>query len=83
MVGDDRCDDFRSGMSPYAVEWGARSFDVVSSGKRDPDSKDIVGMSASKARHYANEGNFAKFASILPDTINNTIKQKVFNCIRS
>lgn len=82
VVGSDRVATFKSGMAPYLEEYGIEKFDVVSAGQRDPDAEGVAGVSASKARALAVEGNFKAFAQTLPSTINNATKKSVYNLIR-
>jgi len=82
VVGSDRVERFKGDMQKYLAEWGIKNFDVVSAGERDPDADGAVGMSASKARQLATDGNFAAFAQALPSSINNATKKVVYNKIR-
>lgn len=82
VVGSDRVATFREGMAPYLEEYGIKNFSVVSAGQRDPDAEGAAGMSASKARALAVEGNFKAFAQTLPSSINNATKKSVYNHIR-
>jgi len=82
VVGSDRVERFKGDMQKYLAEWGIENFTVVSAGERDPDAEGAEGMSASKARQLATDGNFAAFAKALPSTINNATKKVVYNKIR-
>ncbi len=82
VVGSDRVERFKGDMQKYLPEWGIENFDVVSAGERDPDAEGAEGMSASKARQLATDGNFAEFAKALPSSINNATKKVVYNKIR-
>lgn len=82
VVGSDRVERFKGDMQKYLAEFGIKNFDVVSAGERDPDAEGAGGMSASKARQLATDGNFAEFAKALPSTINNATKKVVYNKIR-
>jgi len=82
VVGSDRVERFKGDMQKYLAEWGIKNFDVVSAGERDPDAEGAEGMSASKARQLATDGNFAAFAQALPSSINNATKKVVYNKIR-
>ena len=82
VVGSDRVERFKGDMQKYLAEWGIKNFDVVSAGERDPDADGAAGMSASKARQLATDGNFAAFAQALPSSINNATNKVVYNKIR-
>jgi len=82
VFGSDRVERFRGDMQKYLAEWGIKNFEVVSAGERDPDAEGAGGMSASKARQLATDGNFAAFAQALPSSINNATKKVVYNKIR-
>jgi FAD synthase len=82
VVGSDRVERFRNDMQKYLDDWGIKEFEVVSAGERDPDAEGAEGMSASKARKLAAEGNFELFSQALPNSINNATKKVVYNEIR-
>ena len=74
VVGSDRVNELRKGISKYighsdkSKSFEFTEFEVVSAGKRDPDSSGVKGMSASKMRAAAVEGDYKKFKSGLPST---------------
>ena len=82
VVGDDRAKQFDTEMRKYLEEYGIKNFTVVSAGVRDPDAEGVEGMSASKARSLAADGDFKGFSQALPSTINNATKKNVYNKIR-
>lgn len=82
IVGSDRVERFRGDMQKYLEEFGIKNFEVVSAGERDPDAEGASGMSASKARQLATDGDFEGFARALPSSINNATKKVVYNKIR-
>ena len=84
VVGGDRVDEFRKGVVKYIGDDGYQfdSFNVVSAGKRDPDAEDVTGMSASKMRKAASDGDFATFVKGLPSTSNITLSRKLYNSLR-
>jgi hypothetical protein len=57
-------------------------FDVVIAGERDPDAEGVVGMSASKLRAYAVEGNLEGFLSGLAKGISRVQGTKLYKMIR-
>ena len=81
VVGGDRIPDFKK-MADFKRKEGKIDFKVVSAGERDPDAEGVEGMSASKARALAADGNFDAFAQSLPDSVSSAQKKKVFNQIR-
>ena len=88
VVGSDRVQDFKKILERYNGEDKAHGFyefekiEVVSAGERDPDSDGVEGMSASKMRAAAVEGDFESFRSGVPSEANNKIVKKMFNDIR-
>lgn len=82
VVGDDRVSEFKGRMAKYAPEWGIQNFDVVSAGARDPDADGVEGMSASKVRQFASDDNYEQFASGIPNTVNDKVKQLMFQKVR-
>jgi cytidyltransferase-like protein len=83
MVGADRLGEFQGLSHKYNGElYNYDQLEVVSAGDRDPDSDDVTGMSASKLRLAAAEGDFIKFAKGVPDTLGNMEKLELFNVLR-
>jgi cytidyltransferase-like protein len=83
MVGQDRLGEFQGLSHKYNGElYNYDQLEVVSAGDRDPDSDDVTGMSASKLRLAAAEGDFVKFAKGVPDTLGNMEKIELFNVLR-
>ena len=64
VVGSDRVQEFQKILDKYNGEDKAHGFydfdkiEVVSAGERDPDAEGVEGMSASKMRAAAVEGDF-------------------------
>ena len=89
VVGSDRVKDFQSLLDRYNGDenkaHGFYDFDkikVVSAGERDPDAEGVSGMSASKMRQSAVEGDFKTFRSGIPSSLNDKETKKMFNDIR-
>jgi len=88
VVGSDRVQDFQRILDKYNGEdkgHGFYDFDtikVVSAGERDPDAEGVSGMSASKMREAAVEGDFKTFRSGIPSSLNDKDTKKMFNDIR-
>ena len=88
VVGSDRINEFNTLLKKYngvKSRHGLYNFNkinVISAGDRDPDADDISGMSASKMRSLANEGDFTQFSQGLPRNVSNTDAKKVYNEVR-
>ena len=62
VVGSDRKDDFLKLLNRYnGQDYDFRKIDVALSGDRDPDAEDASGMSASKMRKAAADGDYEAF----------------------
>lgn len=67
VVGADRLSEFKRLLNNYnGKEYSFDSIKIVSAGARDPDADDVTGMSASKMRKLAAEGDFAEFKKGVP-----------------
>jgi len=83
MVGQDRLSEFQGLAHKYNGDlYDYDQLEVVSAGERDPDADDVTGMSASKLRLAAAEGDFKKFAKGVPDSLGNMEKMELFNVLR-
>ena len=80
IVGSDRIKEFNVLLNKYngvKAKHGFYKFDdiqVISAGERDPDADDTSGMSASKLRDLAQEGDFNAFAKGVPSSNNSDVK---------
>jgi len=63
VVGGDRVKELEKSISKYVGTDGYQfdHFEVRSAGARDPDAEGVAGMSASKMRVAATEGDYASF----------------------
>ena len=73
VVGSDRVKEFERLLKTYNGVGGKRhgyykfdSINVVSAGERDPDAEGVEGMSASKMRKAASDGDLDSFQQGLP-----------------
>lgn len=83
VVGQDRVKDFKELMNMYnGKEFQFNTIEVISAGARDPDSEGLEGMSASKMRKIAQEGNFEEFQKGLPKKLKSSA-QEIYNDVRS
>ena len=81
VAGSDRVKEFSSLLNNYNGVEGKRhgfykfdSIDVVSAGDRDPDSEGVSGMSASKMRAAASDGDFDSFKQGVPSNFKDAKK---------
>ena len=73
VVGSDRIKEFQKLLNTYNGAKGRHGYydfkdgiDVVSAGERDPDAEGVSGMSASKMRQAAIDGDFKSFMLGIP-----------------
>ena len=81
VVGSDRVAEFKKLLNEYNGVEGKRhgfyefeSISVVSAGERDPDAEDVSGMSASKMRAAAADGDKDAFMTGLPSGFRDGVK---------
>ena len=62
VVGSDRVSDFDTMLNRYnGREYDFERIEIISAGERDPDAEGVTGMSASKMRAAAAEGDYTSF----------------------
>jgi nicotinic acid mononucleotide adenylyltransferase len=82
VVGSDRVGEFETLLNRYnGKEFNFESISVISAGERDPDADDVTGMSASKMRSLAAQGNMEAFKNGLPSKLKSSA-EKVYNLVR-
>ena len=89
VVGGDRVSDFNKLINKYngvksthGYYEFANGVKVVSAGERDPDATGVEGMSASKMRKAAAEGDFESFKTGIPKVMPDKMKKKMFEELR-
>ena len=83
VAGSDRIPSYKELLNKYnGVEYTYKNLDVVSAGERDPDSDGASGMSASKMRAAAKEGDFKSFRSGIADTLDDNEKMELMLEVR-
>ena len=88
VVGSDRVNEFKTLLNKYNCKKGRHGLynfskiNVISAGDRDPDADDVSGMSASKMRKLASDGDFTQFSQGLPRSVSNNEAKKVYNEVR-
>lgn len=83
IAGSDRVSEYERLLNTYnGKEFNYDSIQVISAGERDPDSDDVSGMSASKMRALASEGNYQGFKKGLPTTMRDIDGKRLMNDVR-
>jgi hypothetical protein len=81
--GADRVKEFEKLSNQYNGQlYNFDNIEVVSAGDRDPDAKGVEGMSASRMRLAAAEGDFKTFRSGLPPEVKPAEAKELFNILR-
>jgi hypothetical protein len=83
--GGDRVKEFENLSGNYNGKlYAFDNIEVRSAGERDPDAEDDVsGMSASKQRKAAAEGDFKTFRKGVPASMNDKQARELYNTLRS
>ena len=82
--GGDRVAEFEKLSGNYNGKlYQFDNLEVLSAGDRDPDGDDVSGMSASKQRKAAAEGDFTTFRKGVPSSLNNKQTREHYNNIRA
>ena len=88
VVGSDRVSDFSSLLNTYNGVKSKHGFyeykeiDIVSAGERDPDASGASGMSASKMREAAVQGDFDLFKEGVPSGMSDKDAKNMMNDVR-
>jgi len=90
IAGSDRIPEFETLVGKYNgkpdskgnVPFQFNSYKFESAGERDPDSEGVEGMSASKLRKAALEGDYNLFKQGMSQTIPELLVNQTFNYIR-
>lgn len=81
VAGSDRVGSFQELLNKYnGKEYTFDSIKVVSAGERDPDSDSLEGVSASKAREAAMQGDFDGFATMFAGS--ESLKKQIYDAVR-
>ena len=88
IAGSDRVSEFKSLLNTYNGKkskhglYDFEEIDVISAGERDPDADGATGMSASKMRTAATQGDFEAFLSGASDELTVKDKRNMMNDVR-
>ena len=81
VAGSDRVKPLEDLLNKYnGKEYTFDSINVISAGERDPDADTLEGVSASKAREAAVQGDFDGFATMFAGT--EDIKRQIYDAVR-
>ena len=82
VVGSDRVKGFHDLLAKYnGGKYNFDSIDIISAGDRDPDSDDVSGISASKAREAAAAGDYETFKTMFVG--NEGLKKNIYRAVRT
>ena len=88
IVGGDRIADMKREISKYIKHEDKKksfefdNFEVISSGKRDPDAEGTTGMSGTKMRAAVQDDDFDLFSQGLPKATTKRLAKSLFDAIR-
>jgi dephospho-CoA kinase len=85
--GSDRVEEFHNLLHKYngkhkGALFNFKDIQVHSAGERDPDAEGVTGMSASKMREHATNGNYKEFKKGVPSTMADEHVQHLYNDVR-
>ncbi len=83
VVGADRQKEFEGIANKYNGQlYNFDAINVISAGERDPDAEGVEGMSASKLRALAADGDFEAFKKGLPKAAKGIVARELFNTVQ-
>lgn len=83
VVGSDRTKEFESLLNKYnGRDYKFSKIEIHSAGERDPDSDDADGMSASKMRSAASNGDYKSFEKGVTKKLTDVDTKKMYNDVR-
>ena len=83
VVGADRRGEFESLANKYNGQlYNFENINIISAGNRDPDAEGVEGMSASKLRKAAGDGDFDTFVNGIPKPVDKKTTKDLYNAVR-
>ena len=83
VVGEDRVREFNNLLQKYnGKDFNFEKIEVIKAGDRDPDADDVTGMSASKMRKLATEGDFELFSKGAPSKLSKAMVKQMYDKVR-
>ena len=84
VVGSDRVKEFENLANKYNGQlYNFDKINIVSAGERSSDAKGVEGMSASKLRKAAMDGDYKTFRSGISKALDDKSAKKLFNTVRN
>lgn len=91
VAGSDRIPEFQGLVEAYngkpdkkgVIPFSFKDYIFISAGDRDPDSEGVEGMSASKLRQLAIDGNLEKFKEGMSDHVSEDLKERTYEKVRN
>lgn len=88
VAGSDRIPEYEQKLKQYngthkGALYNFKKIEVKSAGHRDPDAEGAEGMSASKMREHAKNGDFASFRQGIPTHVPEKHAKELFRDVRS
>ena len=83
VVGSDRVTEFKTLLNKYngKGDYEFDSIEVVSAGQRDPDAKGVEGMSGTKLRAIAKDGDFDTFKQAAASKLSDRDKKRMMDMV--
>ena len=87
VAGSDRVEEYKKKLEQYngthkGALYNFKHIEVHSAGERDPDAEGTEGMSASKMRKHAGEGNYDEFKKGIPGHVPEHHAKELYNHVR-
>lgn len=83
VAGSDRVPEYKTLLNKYnGKDYTYKSIEVVSAGERDPDAEGVTGISGTKMREFAVNGDFKSFKSGAPVGANEKVVKEMYNIVR-
>jgi len=88
IAGEDRVREYGITLSKYNGKKARHGFynfeniEILNAGKRDPDAKGVEGVSGTKLRKFATDGDFLGFAQFMPKALTTIETKEIFNAVR-
>jgi predicted ABC-type ATPase len=88
VAGSDRTEEYHKLLHKYNGVKGPHGYfnfkhiEVHSAGERDPDSEGTKGMSGTKMRKHAKDGNFKEFHKGVPSTMSHEHAKEMYHDVR-